>query len=149
MLFLMFIGGSAGSTGGSIKVLRIMILLKHGFAELKRIIHPHAVIPVRVNGQVISPNVVNNIFGFIFLYFSILVFVTWLMTILGLDLVSAFASVAATLGNIGPGLGTVGPADNYSQIPIIGKWILSFCMLAGRLELYTVLLLLTREFWKH
>lgn len=148
MLFLMFIGGSAGSTGGSIKVLRVMILLKHGFAELRRIIHPNAVIPVRVNGQVISPNVVNNIFGFIFLYFSILVFVTFLMTLLGLDLVSAFASVAATLGNIGPGLGMVGPADNYAQIPFIGKWILSFCMLAGRLELYTVLLLLTREFWK-
>jgi trk system potassium uptake protein TrkH len=148
MLFLMFIGGSAGSTGGSIKVLRIMIVLKHGYAELRRLIHPHAVIPVRVNGHAISANVVNNIFGFIFLYFSILVTVTFIMTLLGLDLVSGFASAAATLGNIGPALGTIGPTDNYAHIPLIGKWILTFCMLAGRLELYTVLLLLTREFWK-
>ncbi|MEE9170168.1 MAG: TrkH family potassium uptake protein [bacterium] len=148
MLFLMFIGGSAGSTVGSIKVLRIMIVLKHGYAELRRLIHPHAVIPVRVNGHAISPNVVNNIFGFIFLYFSILVLVTLIMTLLGLDLVSGFAAAAATLGNIGPGLGSIGPTDNYAHIPLIGKWILTFCMLAGRLELYTVLLLLTREFWK-
>lgn len=148
MLFLMFVGGSAGSTGGSIKMLRVMIVLKHGYAELRRLIHPRAVIPVRVNGHAISPQVINNIFGFIFLYFTILVLATLIMTLLGLDLVSAFAAVAATLGNIGPGLGTIGPTDNYSAIPVLGKWLLSFCMLAGRLELYTVLLILTREFWR-
>jgi trk system potassium uptake protein TrkH len=148
LMFLMFIGGCAGSTGGSVKILRIMILLKQGRAELKKLLHPRAVIPVRVDGQVIAPPVVINILGFMFLYLFILVIVTIIMTLLGLDLVSAFASVAATLGNIGPGLGSVGPTDNYVHIPFIGKWILSFCMLAGRLEIYTVLVLLTREFWK-
>ncbi len=148
LLFLMFVGGSAGSTGGSVKILRVMIFLKVGRSELKKLLHPKAVIPIRIDGHVVAPNVVVNVLGFMFLYFTILVIVTILMTILGLDLISAFASVAATLGNIGPGLGSVGPTDNYSHIPLIGKWLLSFCMLAGRLEIYTVLVLLTREFWK-
>ena len=148
LVFLMFVGGSAGSTGGSVKILRVMIFLKLGRAELKKLLHPKAIIPVRVDGHIVAPNIVVNILGFMFLYLLILVVVTIFMTILGLDLVSAFASVAATLGNIGPGLGSVGPTDNYLHIPTIGKWILSFCMLAGRLEIYTVLVLLTREFWK-
>ena len=148
LVFLMFIGGSAGSTGGSVKILRVMIFLKLGRSELKRLIHPKAVIPVRVDDHVVAPNVVVNILGFMFLYLAILVAATIFMNLIGLDLISAFASVAATLGNIGPGLGTVGPTDNYSHIPLVGKWVLSFCMLAGRLEIYTVLVLLTRSFWK-
>ncbi len=148
LLFLMFIGGSAGSTGGSVKILRVMIFLKLGRSELKKLLHPKAVIPIRLNGNVVAPNTIVNVLGFMILYLSILIIVTIFMTILGLDLLSAFASVAATLGNIGPGLGDVGPTNDYSQIPFLGKWLLSFCMLAGRLEIYTVLVLLTREFWK-
>ncbi len=148
LLLLMFIGGCAGSTGGSVKILRVMILMKQGYAEIRHLLHPRAVIPVRVNKQVIPPNVIINILGFTFLYLTIFVIVSIIMTLLGLDLITAFASVAATLGNIGPGLGLVGPTDHYAHIPQIGKWILSFCMLAGRLEIYTVVVLFTREFWK-
>jgi trk system potassium uptake protein TrkH len=148
LLFLMFVGGSAGSTGGSIKILRIMILVKQGRAELKKLLHPRAVIPVRVDGRPVQPSIVINILGFIFLYLVIFVAASLIMSLLGLDLTSAFASVAATLGNVGPGLGSVGPAAHYLHVPVIGKWILAFCMVAGRLEIYTILVLLTREFWK-
>lgn len=148
LLLLMFLGGCAGSTGGSIKILRIMILWKQGRAELKRLLHPHAVIPVRVDGRPVPPALVSNILSFVFLYLFIFVSASLVMSLLGLDIVSAVASVAATLGNVGPGLGLVGPSGNYSLIPWIGKWLLSFCMLAGRLEIYTLFVLLTKEFWK-
>jgi trk system potassium uptake protein TrkH len=148
LLVLMFVGGSAGSTGGSIKILRIMILIKQGRAELKKLIHPRAVIPVRVDGQPVQPAVVINILGFIFLYIIIFVAASIAMSLLGLDFDSAFSSVAATLGNVGPGLGVVGPAAHYFHVPILGKWLLAFCMLAGRLEIYTVLVLFTRGFWR-
>ncbi|HUU38446.1 MAG TPA: TrkH family potassium uptake protein [Candidatus Desulfaltia sp.] len=148
LLILMFIGGSAGSTGGSIKILRIMILVKQVRAELKKLLHPRAVISVRVDGQPVQPRVVINILSFIFLYIMIFIAASLVMGLLGLDLDSAFSSVAATLGNVGPGLGIVGPAAHYFHVPMLGKWILAFCMLAGRLEIYTVLVLCTREFWK-
>jgi len=148
LLFLMFVGGCAGSTGGSIKILRIMILLKQGVIELRRMLHPQAVIPVRVDGRTVSQGVVMNIIGFMFLYFGILLLSTLGMTLMGLDLVSAFSSVTASIGNIGPGLGSVGPAENYQHIPTAGKWLLSFCMLAGRLEIYTILVLFTKDFWR-
>lgn len=148
LLILMFFGGSAGSTGGSIKILRILILLKQGGAELKKLLHPKAVIPARLDGQLISPAIVINILGFVFLYLIIFVVATLVMCHSGLDMISAIASVAATLGNVGPGLGSVGPAAHYAHVPLPGKWVLSFCMLAGRLEIYTILVLLTRDFWK-
>jgi len=148
LLFLMFVGGCAGSTGGSVKVLRVVILLKQGMAELKKLLHPRAVIPVRIDGRTVPPGVVVNILGFLLLYIGLLVLSTLAMTFMGLDLITAFSSVAASIGNIGPGLGGVGPAANYQAIPLAGKWLLSFCMLAGRLEIYTVLVLFTRDFWK-
>lgn len=148
LLFLMFVGGCAGSTGGSIKVLRVMIILKQGLAELKKMLHPRAVIPVRVDARSIPPNVVINILGFMFLYLGLLVTATFAMTLMGIDLVTSFSGVAASLGNIGPGLGVVGPAGSFHDIPAAGKWLLSFCMLAGRLEIYAVLVLFTRDFWK-
>lgn len=122
-----------------------MILLKQGLAELRKLLHPRAVIPVRLNGRAIQPGVVINILGFMFLYFVLLIVATLAMTLMGLDIVSALSSVATTLGNVGPGLGTVGPASNYLLIPPAGKWLLAFCMLAGRLEIYTVLVLFTKE----
>jgi len=148
LLVLMFFGGSAGSTGGSIKILRIMILVKQGRAELRKLLHPRAVIPIRVDGKTVQPAVVINILAFIFLYLVIFVAASLIMSLLGLDLVSAFASVAATLGNVGPGLGSVGPSAHYLHVPMLGKWLLAFCMLAGRLEIYTILVLFTRGFWK-
>ncbi|MBL7074172.1 TrkH family potassium uptake protein [candidate division KSB1 bacterium] len=148
LLTLMFVGGCAGSTGGAMKVMRIMLLLRHGLRELKRLIHPRAVLPLRIGEKVIPDGAVTNILGFFFLYMLIFVLATLLMASLGLDLVSAIASVAATIGNIGPGLGSVGPTDNYAHIPLLGKWILLSCMLLGRLEIYTVLIIFSSSFWK-
>lgn len=149
VLFLfMFIGGCAGSTGGGMKIIRLYVLIQFVRAEVKRLLHPSAVIPVRVGNQVIPRDIVTHVLGFLALMAGLFVFGVILMTLLGLDLVSALGSVAATLGNIGPGLGSVGPTDNYAHIPVAGKWILSFFMLAGRLEIYTVLILFAPSFWR-
>ena len=148
LFLLMFVGGSAGSTGGGIKVIRIIILIKFGFNELKRLIHPQAVLPVRIGRMAVPRDIVTNISGFFLFYIALTVVGVMVMSALGLDLISAAGSVAATISNIGPGLGTVGPTDNYALIPDAGKWFLSFLMLAGRLELYTVLILFSPAFWK-
>jgi trk system potassium uptake protein TrkH len=148
LVLLMFIGGSAGSTGGGLKCVRILLLLKQGRRELSRLIHPHGVIPVRLGGKVVSEEIIQSIWGFFFLFILVFVLTSVVMSLLGLDIITAFVSVAATINNIGPGLGAVGPTDNYTSIPLIGKWILIFCMLIGRLELYTVIVLLVPEFWK-
>jgi trk system potassium uptake protein TrkH len=148
LVLLMFIGGSAGSTGGGLKCVRILLLLKQSRRELSRLIHPHGVIPVRLEGKVVSEEVIQSIWGFFFLFMLVFVLASVTMSLLGLDIITAFVSVAATINNIGPGLGVVGPMDNYISIPLIGKWILIFCMLIGRLELYTVIVLVLPEFWK-
>ena len=148
LVVLMFIGGSAGSTGGGMKCMRILLLLKQGRRELSRLIHPHGVIPVRLGGQVVSEGVIQSVWGFFFLFILVFVFASVAMSLLGLDIITAFVSVAATINNIGPGLGAVGPMDNYTSIPLIGKWILIFCMLIGRLELYTIIVLMVPEFWR-
>jgi len=148
LVLLMFIGGSAGSTGGGMKCLRILLLLKQGRRELSRLIHPHGIIPIRLGGKSVSQEVMQSVWGFFFLFMLIFVLASVAMALLGLDIISAFVSVAATINNIGPGLGVVGPMDNYRSIPFVGKWILIFCMLIGRLELYTVIVLLVPEFWK-
>ncbi len=148
MIFLMFIGGCAGSTGGSIKTIRIMLVLKHGITEVKKLLHPNAFIPVRLGGRVVPADVVTNILAFFIIYILIFVAGSVCMALLGLDTISAFSSVAATLGNVGPGLGMVGPMDNYAQVPMIGKWLLSLLMLLGRLELYTVIVIFRPDFWK-
>ena len=148
LLVLMFVGGCAGSTGGSIKVVRIFLLVKQGYRELYRLIHPRAVVHVKFNNSKVSSDVMDSIMGFFFLYMFLTVIATMVMTSLGLDMVSAISSVAATIGNIGPGLGSVGPTDNFASIPDPGKWVLSFCMIMGRLELYTLLILFLPEYWK-
>ena len=148
LLVLMFVGGCTGSTGGAIKVSRIMIAFKHGYREALSFIHPRAVTVTKVNGSVVSPNVLNSVLGFLFLYSLIFVIGTLFMSSLGLDIISAGSSVAATLGNIGPGLGLVGPTLSYATIPISGKWVLSLCMLLGRLEIFSVLVLFLPEFWR-
>jgi trk system potassium uptake protein TrkH len=149
VLFLfMFIGGCAGSTGGGMKVIRLYVLIQFVRSEVKRLLHPSAVIPVRVGTQVIPREIVTHILGFLALMWGLFIIGVIIMTLLGLDLVSALGAIAATLGNIGPGLGSVGPTDNYAHIPVIGKWVLTFFMLAGRLEIYTVFILLAPSFWK-
>ena len=148
LLLLMFIGGCTGSTGGSIKCFRIILLLKQGYRELYRMIHPHAVVPVKLASKSVSPKVMEGVWGFFFLYFFLFAISSLIMTLLVSDIITAISSVAACMGNVGPGLSTVGPAENYYHIPLLGKWILTFCMLLGRLEIYTVIVLFTPEFWK-
>lgn len=149
MIFmLMFFGGSAGSTGGGPKIMRIVVMLKNSTQELKRLIHPNAVIPVRLNKHAVDTEVVTNILAFIAFYLVIAIVSILVMSVLGLDFETAIGSVVATLGNIGPGIGDVGPVSNYAEISIAGKWYLSVLMLVGRLELFTVLLLFSPEFWR-
>ena len=130
------------------KQLRFLLLIKQSGAEIKRLIFPHAVLPVRVNDRVVPPEVVTHVLGFFFFFIGIFAIVTCIMTTLGLDLITAAGCTIATMGNIGPGLGDVGPIDNYAHIATAGKFILSFCMLLGRLEIYTVLILFSPNFWK-
>jgi trk system potassium uptake protein TrkH len=144
----MFIGGSAGSTGGSIKCLRIMMILKHSYMELYRLVHPHAVTTVKLGRKIIYPETMASIWGFFILYLMLTALASVALTALGLDMMTAFSAVAATIGNVGPGFGGVDASSTYSEIPFLGKWILSFCMLAGRLEIYTILVLFTPEFWR-
>jgi trk system potassium uptake protein TrkH len=148
LLMLMFIGGCAGSTAGGIKVLRIHLLLKQGYRELYRLIHPHAVSHIKFNGRKVSPEIMESIWGFFFLYILLFVIAGQIMSFLGLDTVTALSSVAASIGNVGPGLGTVGPYDNFSHLPTAGKWVLTSCMILGRLEIYTLLVLFLPEYWK-
>jgi trk system potassium uptake protein TrkH len=148
LVLLMFVGACAGSTGGGIKVIRIMVLWKLGTRQLQKLIHPQAVIPVRIGRSVIPPEVTDSIQAFLILYLGLFIGAVLVMGMLGLDLISAITSVVATLSNIGPGLGVVGPVANYAAIPVAGKLVLSFCMLVGRLELFTVLALLHPGFWR-
>ena len=145
---LLFIGGSAGSTGGGIKVVRHLLLIKNSALELKRLIHPRAVIPVRYNKISVNQDIVFNIMAFLLFYIAIFVFGTLVLAFIGLDFLTSMGAVATSLGNVGPAIATVGPVDNFSHIPDFGKWFLSFLMLMGRLELFTVLIIFSPSFWK-
>lgn len=148
IFLLMFVGGSAGSTGGGIKIARHILLLKNSSSELKRSIHPQAIIPVKYNGKAVSQDIIFKVMAFFLIYLTIFFIGTFVMTLFGLDFKSAIGSTIATLGNIGPGIGKVGPVHNYAWIPDMGKWFLSLLMLLGRLELFTVLIIFTSSFWK-
>jgi trk system potassium uptake protein TrkH len=148
LLLCMFLGGMAGSTGGGMKTMRIMLLAKHTYQEIFRIIHPHAVTTVKLGGKPVPADILSSIWGFFVLYLGLFVVAVLIMASLGLDFLSAFASVAACIFNVGPGLGLVGPVSNYLTIPLTGKWVLIFCMLLGRLEIYTVIVLLIPEYWR-
>lgn len=147
LLALMLFGGCTSSTGGGIKNLRILVAFKFMGSELKKLFHPHGVFPIRTGDRVVPERLVSNIIGFIALYILIFFLGVMAMTGLGLDIDTSIGAVAATLGNVGPGIGGVGPVENYSHLPVLGKWILSFLMLVGRLEIFTVLVIMTRTFW--
>lgn len=148
IFLLMFSGGCAGSTAGGIKVIRHLLLFKNASLEFKRLIHPNAVIPVKLNGKPVPQDIIFNILAFFLMYISIWAVSSLLLSIIGMDPYSAMGSVATTMGGIGPGLGTTGPASNYSMVPELGKWILAFMMLIGRLEIFTVFILFAPSFWK-
>jgi trk system potassium uptake protein TrkH len=148
LVLLMFTGGCAGSTGGGMKVARILLLFKHAQVQLYRLIHPRAVRLVKLGDIPVDREVMQAILGFFALFMGIFVVASCLLAASGMDLVSSGAAVIATLSNIGPGLGSVGPADNFAQVPAFGKTVLIACMLMGRLELFTVLVLFFPSFWR-
>ena len=148
LLLCMVVGASVGSTGGAIKCMRIMVVLKHGYRELIRLIHPRAVVRLKLGDQVVPPEIFASIAGFIFLYLALAAVSMFLVAAAGVDLVTTISSVLACLGNVGPGLGEVGPMDNYAGMPEFAKSILSLDMLLGRLEIYTVIILLVPRFYK-
>lgn len=146
LLFLSFVGGCAGSTGGGMKVIRFILLFKQGVREIFRLIHPNAQIPVKIGGKAMPENVSNAIWGFFALYVASFSIMMLLLMASGLDQVTAFSALAACLNNLGPGLGDVGA--NYKGINDFSKWVLCFAMLLGRLEIFTLLVILTPSFWR-
>ncbi len=145
---LMFLGGSAGSTSGGVKVVRHLILIKNGFLEFKRALHPNAVLPLRYNGKSISGDIVFNILGFFILYMLLFITGALVFSMFNIDFKSSVGLSASSLGNVGPALGDFGPVNNYAALPNLAKWWSSFLMLVGRLELFTVLIILTPFFWR-
>lgn len=148
LLILMIIGASAGSTGGALKVTRLLVLMKYTYRHILLAFNPKAVLPLKVGESALSEKIVSAIIGTVILYFITLIIGFLIMSALGLDHVTALSSVFATLGNIGPGLGLVGPATDYLSIPPLGKVLLITYMLAGRLELLTIFVLFAPSFWK-
>jgi len=145
---LMFIGGSAGSTGGGVKIIRHLLLIKNSILEMKRSIHPQAIIPVKYNGKSVSQQIIFNVMAFFLIYILIFSFGTLTLSLLGYDFETSIGASIASLGNIGPGIGNVGPIDNYAYFSPVAKWFLSFLMLLGRLELFTVLIVISPAFWR-
>ena len=145
---LFFVGGSAGSTSGGIKIVRHIVMLKNSFLEFKKTLHPNAIIPVRYDGKAVSQTIVFNILSFFVIYMLIFVIASVILTLLGLDFVSALGAAASSLGNIGPAIGSVSPVNNFAHLSIGAKWFCSLLMLIGRLELFTVLILFTPFFWR-
>lgn len=148
ILVCMFIGGSAGSTGGGMKCLRIMLCLKYCYKELFSLIHPRSVSHVKIGGKSVPEDVMRSILGFLALYMFLFALCSVILAGMGVDFLTAFGAVAATIGNIGPGFGMVGPVENFAMIPAAGKWLLVWCMLLGRLEIYTMIILVVPEFWR-
>jgi len=145
---LMFVGASAGSTAGGVKIVRHVVLVKNSLLEFKRLIHPNAVLPLRFNNKPVTKDITFNVLAFMIIYIMVFAVGSIIMSFLGVDFMTAVGSVATSIGNIGPGLGSVGPVNNFADIPLGGKWFLSFLMLLGRLELFTVLILFTPYFWR-
>ena len=148
LTIIMLMGACAGSTTGGLKCIRMVILTKVSRNEFKHILHPNAILPVRINKQVISPSIVSTVLAFCFIYISIIVIGTLLMMAMGVGAEESIGCVISSIGNMGPGLGETGPAYSWNALPDAAKWLLSFLMLLGRLELFTVLLLFTPDFWK-
>lgn len=148
ILVLMVVGGCAGSTSGGIKCIRMVMLSKIASNEFKKIIHPNAVLPVRINKKVAPPTIVSSVLAFIFIYIVTIVVSCLCMMALGIEFEESIGVVISSIGNMGPGLGLTGPAYSWDSLPDLAKWLSSFLMLAGRLELFTVLILFSASFWK-
>jgi len=148
LFLLFFTGGCAGSTGGGPKMIRWMIIIRNSFREIKQIVHPKAVLPIRIGNKTIDPNIQRTVLSFFVLYLVVFGFGALVMATMGYGMESSIGASIACLGNIGPGWGEFGPTENYAQIPFFGKWVLIIMMMIGRLEIFTVLLIFTPTFWK-
>jgi len=146
LLFASFVGGCAGSTGGGMKVMRVLLVYRQGIREIKRLVHPSAEIPVKLGGQTVPPRVIDSVWGFFAVY--VVAFIAMMVVLLadGLDQVTAFSAIAASLNNLGPGLGDV--ATGYGALSDLSKWVCVVAMLLGRLEIFTLLVLVSRTFWQ-
>ncbi len=146
LIFASFMGGCAGSTSGGLKVIRVLLLYKQGKREIRRLVHPNAVIPIKLGDKPVEESVINAVWGFFASYVAIFALLMLLLMATGLDQVTAFSAVAACLNNLGPGMGEV--STHYAGINDTSKWLLCFAMLLGRLEIFTLLVLLTPTFWR-
>jgi trk system potassium uptake protein TrkH len=148
LIFLSCITCSTGSTGGGIKMFRTLLLVRQARRELKLLVHPSAVIPIRIGGQSIPDRVAYSVLAFIFLYFGTILILTFALLATGLDLVSSFSAAVGSVNNVGPGLGAVGPSTTFQSLTDAQTWICTFAMLIGRLEIFSVLVLFTAGFWR-
>jgi trk system potassium uptake protein TrkH len=149
IFILMFTGGSAGSTSGGIKMIRLLLITRNSRQEMKRLIHPNAFLPVRIDKHSVPQSIIYNILVFMTLYFFVICVSTFVISAMGYDLVTSFGTSASMLANIGPALGSFGPFSNYSSLPMFGKYFLSALMLLGRLELLSVMILFTKGFYRN
>ncbi len=148
IIILMFFGGMIGSTSGGMKQIRILIIIKQIYREIYQLIHPRAVTFLKVDGKNMTKEILGSIWGFLFLFLIICVLATLSMTAMGVDIETSFTTVVSAVSNVGPAFGLAGPSENYALLPAGAKWILIFCMLVGRLEIYTVIILFVPNFWK-
>ncbi len=148
IFFLFFLGGTAGSTTGGIKIIRSLLVIKYLSYELKKLIHPQGAYSITIGKNVVPDNVVKNTLGFYLFYIFIFVVSSILFALFGQDLITSLTASASSLGNIGPGLGSIGPSETWGHLPNIAKWLACFCMLLGRLEIFTVMILFSKTFWK-
>jgi len=148
LFFLFFIGGSAGSTTGGMKIIRSIVVVKYLLYEVRKLLHPKGVFNITIGENTIDDNVVRATLGFYLFYILIFVFTAVILSFTGLDVETALTASASAIGNIGPGLGSIGPTDNWGHLTDLAKWLTSFCMLLGRLEIFTVVVLFSRSFWK-
>ena len=146
---LLFLGGCAGSTTGGIKLIRTLLIFKYIKSTIKKLIHPNGVYPIRIGNKEVSSDIVQGVLGFYFIYIFIFISLSIIISLTSnTDIVSSLAVSASTIGNIGPGLGVIGPSGNWANFTDLTKWILSFCMLLGRLEIFTVIILFSKTYWK-
>ncbi|MBD3615988.1 MAG: TrkH family potassium uptake protein [Gracilimonas sp.] len=148
LFLLFFTGGCAGSTGGGIKMVRWMILIRNTGREIKQIVHPKAILPVRIGDQAISQHIQRTVLSFFILYIFIFALGAFIISLFGYDIMSSIGASIAAIGNIGPGWGDFGPTDNFAHLPYLGKWVLIMLMMVGRLEIFTVLIIFSPAFWK-
>lgn len=148
ILMFTFMGASAGSTGGGLKVMRLVMLFRLAYMEIFRLLHPHSVRHLKVAGKSVPTEVISGVVGFFLLYLMLTTAGTLILAAQNLDLITAFTATLTCISNVGPGLGSVGPVDNFSHLPLLSKWTLTLCMLLGRLEIYAILVLFVPEYWR-